>query len=49
MILCGELEEDETEKECCIREIAEETGIIVETSEYMLEIDEYYSRLEMDK
>ena len=42
MIPGGGLENDETEKECCIREIAEETGRIVETSECMLEIDEYY-------
>ena len=42
MIPGGGLENDETERECCIREIAEETGKFVETSECMLEIDEYY-------
>ena len=38
----GGLEENENDKECCIREIAEETGILVDVSECMLEIDEYY-------
>lgn len=42
MIPGGGLEENETEKDCCIREISEETGIIVETSDCLLEIDEYY-------
>lgn len=42
MIPGGGLEGGETEKECCIREVAEETGLIVEPSECLLEIDEYY-------
>lgn len=42
MIPGGGLENGETERACCIREIAEETGCMVETSECMLEIDEYY-------
>lgn len=42
MIPGGGLEENENDKECCIREIAEETGILVDVSECMLEIDEYY-------
>ena len=42
MIPGGGLEEGETEAECCIREIAEETGTLVDDSECLLEIDEYY-------
>lgn len=42
MIPGGGLEENESETDCCIREVAEETGILVNTSECMLEIDEYY-------
>ena len=42
MIPGGGLEENESDEVCCIREIAEETGMIVEVSECMLEIDEYY-------
>ena len=42
MIPGGGLEDNETDKECCIREIAEETGMIVDVSECILEIDEYY-------
>lgn len=42
MIPGGGLEENESDKECCIREVAEETGIVVDVSECMLEIDEYY-------
>ena len=38
----GGLEENETDKNCCIREISEETGVIVESSAYLLEINEYY-------
>ena len=40
MIPGGGLEDNETDKECCIREIAEETGMIVDVSECILEIDE---------
>lgn len=42
MIPGGGLEENESEADCCIREVAEETGILVNASECMLEIDEYY-------
>lgn len=42
MIPGGGLEDDESDIECCVREIAEETGMIVDVSECMLEIDEYY-------
>ena len=38
----GGLEENESETDCCIREVAEETGILVNASECLLEIDEYY-------
>lgn len=42
MIPGGGLEGDESEEVCCIREVAEETGVLAETSECLLEIDEYY-------
>ena len=42
MIPGGGLEESETEVDCCIREVAEETGTLVDASECLLEIDEYY-------
>ena len=42
MIPGGGLEEGEDEKDCCIREVAEETGFTVEASDCILEIDEYY-------
>ncbi len=42
MLPGGGLEEDEEEKSCCIREVAEETGFLVQPSECQLEIDEYY-------
>lgn len=42
MIPGGGLEENENEEACCVREIAEETGMIVNVSDCMLEIDEYY-------
>lgn len=38
----GGLEGCESEKACCIRELAEETGKVVEASDCVLEIDEYY-------
>ena len=38
MIPGGGLEENENDKECCIREVAEETGMLVDVSESMLEI-----------
>lgn len=42
MIPGGGLEENESEADCCIREVSEETGILVNASECLLEIDEYY-------
>ena len=39
MIPGGGLESNESDEECCIREIAEETGVQVETSDCLLEID----------
>ena len=42
MIPGGGLEENESDRECCIREVTEETGILVDVSECMLEINEYY-------
>ena len=38
----GGVEAGENEKTCCIRETAEETGVLAEPSECFLEIDEYY-------
>ena len=43
MIPGGGLEGNESDEECCIREIAEETGVQVETSDCLLEIAEYYA------
>ena len=42
MIPGGGLEPGESEAECCAREVAEETGVLVEPGECVLEIDEYY-------
>ena len=42
MLPGGGLEAEENEQQCCIREIAEETGLLVDPSECALEIDEYY-------
>lgn len=42
MIPGGGLEEGESEAECCIREVAEETGTLVDASKCLLEINEYY-------
>lgn len=42
MIPGGGLEPNESENDCCIREVAEETGKIIHPSECLLEIDEYY-------
>ena len=42
MIPGGGLEPGETEVECCIREVREETGLIVSASPCVLEIDEFY-------
>ena len=38
----GGLEEGESLEECCIRELAEETGYIVKPVEHFLTIKEYY-------
>lgn len=42
MIPGGGLEGNESDEACCIREIAEETGILVEILYSLVEIDEYY-------
>ena len=42
MIPGGGLESGEDERDCCAREVAEETGALVQPSECVLEIDEYY-------
>ena len=42
MIPGGGLEAGETAADCCRREVAEETGVLVRVGECALEIDEYY-------
>ena len=42
MLPGGGLESGETEAECCVREVAEETGFVIRPSACVLEIDEYY-------
>ena len=42
MLPGGGIEENETEIECVTREVEEETGYIIDTTECILEIDEYY-------
>jgi len=42
MLPGGGLEAGEDEHECCIREVAEETGFLIRPTECVLEIDEYY-------
>ena len=42
MLPGGGLEAGEDERECCIRETAEETGYQIRVSDCVLEIDEYY-------
>ena len=42
MLPGGGLEADEDEQECCIREVAEETGFRIRPTDCVLEIDEYY-------
>ncbi|MBQ5311712.1 MAG: NUDIX domain-containing protein, partial [Oscillospiraceae bacterium] len=42
MLPGGTLEENETEEECVIRELCEETGYIIKPTGCALEIDEYY-------
>ena len=42
MLPGGGREAGEDERECCIREVAEETGFLIRPTECVLEIDEYY-------
>ncbi len=42
MIPGGGLEDNETEAQCCVREVGEETGVLITPSPCLLEIDEYY-------
>ena len=42
MIPGGGLEDGEDETACCVREVAEETGVLIRPSPCVLEIDEYY-------
>ena len=42
MIPGGGLEDGESPAACCAREMAEETGLVVEPGECVLELDEYY-------
>ena len=42
MIPGGGIEEGETDEQCVIREVAEETGNLFEPAECVLELDEYY-------
>ncbi len=42
MLPGGGLEPGEEERACCVREVAEETGLLVEPAACALEIDEYY-------
>lgn len=42
MIPGGGLEEGEDERECCAREVLEETGFVIRPSECVLQIDELY-------
>ena len=42
MLPGGGLEDGEDEQACCFREVAEETGILIQPSECVLEINEYY-------
>ena len=45
MLPGGGLEEGETDKECIIREVEEETGNIITVNNIVLEIDEYYENV----
>lgn len=42
MLPGGGLEAGEDEQVCCVREVAEETGLLIRPSDCMFEIDEYY-------
>lgn len=45
MLPGGKLEKNETERECCIREIIEETGIVPQIYNPVLEINEHYDNI----
>jgi ADP-ribose pyrophosphatase YjhB (NUDIX family) len=38
----GGIEKDETLEECCIREVGEETGVIVKVQKPIVTVNEYY-------
>ena len=42
MLPGGGLEENETDEDCVIREVAEECGVVIRSSPCVLQIDEYY-------
>ena len=42
MLPGGGLEAGENERDCCIREVSEETGFLIHPTDCVLEIDEYY-------
>ena len=42
MLPGGGLENGETDAECCVREVEEETGLLVEAGDCFLEIHEYF-------
>ena len=42
MLPGGGLESGEDERDCCVRELAEETGVLIRPGACFLEIDEYY-------
>ena len=42
MLPGGGMEAGEDERECCVREVAEETGFLIRPTDCVLEIDEYY-------
>ena len=38
----GGLEKDESLEECCIREVCEETGILVKVKDHLITVNQYY-------
>ena len=42
MLPGGGLEAGEAERDCCVREVAEETGFLIRPTDCVMEIDEYY-------
>lgn len=48
MLPGGGAEAGEDDISCCIREVAEETGILIQPSECVLEIDEYYENMKYE-